>query len=79
MKRVLIGAVRFYQKNISPLKPSCCRFIPTCSEYAATAINRYGSLKGTVMAARRIARCNPLCEGGYDPVPEGPETELKKG
>ena len=79
MKRACIRAIRFYQKNLSPLKSSCCRFIPTCSEYAAQAIERFGTVKGISLAAKRLARCNPMCEGGYDPVPEGPEIILKKG
>ena len=79
IKRACISAVRFYQKNLSPLKASCCRYVPTCSEYAAQAIDRFGPACGIALAAKRIARCNPLCEGGYDPVPEGPETTLKKG
>lgn len=79
MKRACIRAIRFYQKNLSPLKPGCCRFVPTCSEYAVQAIERYGTVRGVSLAARRIARCHPLCEGGYDPVPENPDMTIKKG
>ncbi len=60
--------IRFYQKNISPIKKPCCRFYPTCSEYAVEAIEKYGALKGSLMAVWRILRCNPFCKGGYDPV-----------
>lgn len=69
MKTVLIGMIRFYRSFISPLKPSCCRFTPTCSEYALQAIEKYGALKGSWLAVKRIIRCNPFCKGGYDPLP----------
>ena len=70
MKRLLIRLVRFYQKGISPLKPPCCKYIPTCSQYAVEALERFGALKGTALAVWRILRCNPFSRGGYDPVPE---------
>ena len=70
MKRILIALVRFYQRNISPYKGgSSCRFIPTCSQYALEALEKYGALKGSLLAIRRILRCHPLSKGGYDPVP----------
>ncbi len=72
MKRVLLAVVRFYRRRISPVTKPCCRFIPTCSEYAMIAIDRYGARKGSVMAARRILRCHPFHRGEhefYDPVP----------
>jgi hypothetical protein len=53
---------------ISPLFPSSCRFTPSCSEYAIDAVRKYGALKGSVIAARRILKCNPFHEGGFDPV-----------
>ncbi len=68
MKRILIFFIRIYKKFISPIKKPCCRFYPTCSQYAIEAINKYGALKGTGKAICRIARCNPFCKGGYDPV-----------
>jgi len=68
-KRILLWLVRFYQRNLSPLHPACCRFTPTCSQYALEAIQKYGALKGGFLALRRILRCNPLFKGGYDPVP----------
>lgn len=70
MRKFLIGLIRFYRKCISPLKLPCCRFTPTCSEYAIEAIRVHGSLKGTALSIYRVLRCNPLCRGGYDPVPE---------
>ncbi|MCL2885059.1 MAG: membrane protein insertion efficiency factor YidD [Oscillospiraceae bacterium] len=68
MKRPLLAAIRFYRRHISPATPPCCRFTPTCSEYALEAIERHGAFKGGFMALWRILRCNPLGKGGYDPV-----------
>ncbi len=68
-KRALMGAIRFYRRNISPMFPPCCRFVPTCSVYALEAVEKYGALKGGYLALRRILRCNPFHPGGYDPVP----------
>lgn len=67
---VLIGFIKFYKKFISPMKrtPSC-RFIPTCSQYALEALQKYGPIKGSYLAVRRILRCNHFHKGGYDPVP----------
>ena len=70
MKRSLIFAIKGYRQIISPLFPPTCRFEPTCSRYAIEAIERFGPVKGSALAARRIVRCNPLVPGGYDPVPE---------
>lgn len=69
MKRLLIAMVKFYRRNISPLRPPCCRYIPTCSQYALEALEKYGALKGSWLALRRILRCHPFHKGGYDPVP----------
>lgn len=69
MKRVLLALVRFYRRAISTFRPPCCRYTPTCSQYALEAIEKYGALKGGWMAFRRILRCNPFHKGGYDPVP----------
>ncbi len=66
MKKLLISLIGFYQKYISPLKRPCCRFYPTCSEYAILAIRKYGVCRGLLKAAWRILRCNPLCKGGFD-------------
>jgi len=68
--RPLLGLIRFYQRFISPSMGRNCRFAPTCSAYAAQAIGRFGVVKGGWLAMRRLARCQPLSEGGYDPVPE---------
>ena len=64
-----VGLIRIYQRVISPLLPDACIYIPSCSQYAVEAIGKYGVLKGSVLAARRIGRCNSLHIGGYDPVP----------
>ena len=69
MKKVALGLIRMYQVTISRALPSSCRYTPTCSEYTAEAITRYGIFKGIWMGTRRILRCNPWHEGGYDPVP----------
>lgn len=69
MKRVLIALVRFYQRGISPLFPSRCIYVPTCSQYALEALEKYGAAKGTWLALRRFLRCHPFHKGGYDPVP----------
>ena len=68
-KRIMLWMIRQYRSGISPMHRPCCRFIPTCSQYALEAIEKYGAVKGGFLAVRRILRCNPLCKGGYDPVP----------
>lgn len=70
MKQLLLGMVRLYRLVISPLLPTSCRFYPTCSAYCEEAIGRYGALAGFRMSAKRLMRCHPWSEGGYDPVPE---------
>ena len=69
MKTVLIVLIRFYRKYVSPLKPPCCRFTPTCSTYALEAVEKYGALTGGWLALKRILKCHPFHKGGYDPVP----------
>lgn len=69
LARALIATIRFYQKGISPLTPPVCRFVPTCSQYGAEAIERYGAARGGWLLLRRLARCQPFCRGGWDPVP----------
>ncbi len=69
MKKFVTSAIRFYQRQISPLSPPRCRYLPTCSEYALEAVEKYGAVKGSWLAAKRILRCNPFHKGGYDPVP----------
>jgi putative membrane protein insertion efficiency factor len=78
MKRLLISVVRFYQKAISPHLPASCRYHPTCSQYALTALTRFGALRGSWMAIKRILRCNPFSRGGYDPVPELPDAVIRR-
>lgn len=73
MKKALLWLIRFYRRNISPLRPPCCRFIPTCSQYALEAIERYGAARGGWLAIKRICRCHPFHFGEHeflDPVPE---------
>jgi putative membrane protein insertion efficiency factor len=69
MKFLLLALVKFYRSFISPLLPPSCRYVPTCSEYALIAIEKYGAAKGGWLAVKRICRCHPWHEGGYDPVP----------
>jgi uncharacterized protein len=68
MKTIAVYLLRSYKLIISPLFPPSCRFLPTCSEYAAEAITKYGFIKGTALGIRRILRCHPFSSGGYDPV-----------
>ncbi|MDO4845964.1 MAG: membrane protein insertion efficiency factor YidD [Oscillospiraceae bacterium] len=70
MKTVLLALVRVYQRRISPLFPARCRYIPTCSEYARQALEKYGAAKGSFLALKRFLRCHPFHKGElYDPVP----------
>jgi putative membrane protein insertion efficiency factor len=68
MKKIAIMMIKGYRLFISPLKPPTCRFVPTCSEYALQAIEKYGIIRGGIMAVRRILRCHPFHPGGYDPI-----------
>ncbi len=70
MKQILIFLIKVYRKYISPLKgrPTCI-YTPTCSLYAMEALQKYGAIKGTYLAVRRVLRCHPFAKGGYDPVP----------
>ncbi|MGN1059941.1 MAG: membrane protein insertion efficiency factor YidD [Clostridia bacterium] len=68
MEKILIHLIRLYQRYISPLKKPSCRFYPTCSQYALEAIEKKGALRGSWLALRRILKCHPFHEGGYDPV-----------
>ena len=68
MKNILIAMIRLYQKFLSPLKHTRCPYTPTCSQYGLEAIQKYGAVKGSLLACWRILRCNPFSKGGYDPV-----------
>jgi putative membrane protein insertion efficiency factor len=70
VKRLLLALLSAYRRWVSPALPRRCRYEPTCSAYAATAIGRFGALRGTILAAWRLLRCNPFSHGGFDPVPE---------
>ncbi|MBR1397735.1 MAG: membrane protein insertion efficiency factor YidD [Selenomonadaceae bacterium] len=69
MKNLLIMIIEFYQDWISPLKPPTCRFVPTCSNYAITAIKKHGAKNGIILTIKRLLKCHPFHKGGYDPVP----------
>ena len=69
MKQLLLKAIRFYRKHISPHLPPMCKFYPTCSCYAIEAIETHGAFRGGLLTLRRLIRCSPLSAGGYDPVP----------
>ena len=68
-RRIIIALLTAYRRVISPLLPPACRFLPSCSEYSATAVERHGIARGTLMALRRLLRCQPFSRGGFDPVP----------
>jgi putative membrane protein insertion efficiency factor len=68
MKYLVLSFLRLYKTLVSPFLPPACRFTPTCSEYAVQAVEKYGAIQGTWLGAKRILRCQPFCEGGYDPV-----------
>jgi len=70
MKNIALILIRFYQLAISPHFPPACRYYPTCSAYAFEAVSRFGFIRGSYLAAKRILRCHPFCRGGYDPVPD---------
>jgi putative membrane protein insertion efficiency factor len=70
-RKILAGAFRAYKRFLSPLLPPACRFQPTCSEYAAEAVERHGAWRGLALALWRLARCHPWSRGGFDPVPTG--------
>jgi hypothetical protein len=73
MKKALVfllsQPIRFYQKFVSPMKAPCCRFYPSCSQYALESLKKHGPVKGLYLSTKRILKCNPFFSGGYDPVP----------
>jgi uncharacterized protein len=73
-QRVVLQLLRVYKWAISPMFPPACRYVPTCSEYAMEAVERYGAIRGGFMALSRILRCHPFAHGGYDPVETSPAT-----
>jgi hypothetical protein len=83
MKQAMQFGLRLYKRLISPMLPHSCRFVPTCSEYAMEAIERYGALRGGMLAMWRLLRCHPFAGAGYDPVPwredRRPSTTLRAG
>ncbi len=70
MKRLLLGSIAAYRRWISPAMPRRCRYEPTCSAYTAEAVERFGVLRGTLLGAWRLLRCNPFSHGGFDPIPD---------
>ncbi|MBI5278949.1 MAG: membrane protein insertion efficiency factor YidD [Burkholderiales bacterium] len=78
MKRLLIALVKLYRLTLSPWLGSACRFTPTCSVYSIEALEKHGALGGSYLTIARIARCNPLCRGGHDPVPDRLFSRLTK-
>ncbi|MCD7785412.1 MAG: membrane protein insertion efficiency factor YidD [Oscillospiraceae bacterium] len=70
MKYIVIYLIKFYQKYLSKLKPPCCRYYPTCSQYTLEAVRRFGAIRGLILGFWRILRCNPYSKGGIDYVPE---------
>lgn len=70
MKLIILSVVKFYRKFISPAMPPSCRFYPTCSQYALTSVERFGAMKGSWLAIKRISKCHPFHDGGIDEVPE---------
>lgn len=69
LKKTALFLIRFYRSYISPMKLPCCRFQPTCSEYAYEAFSKYGFFKGLYLSVRRVLKCHPFHKGGYEPVP----------
>ena len=78
MSRILVALVRGYQRFVSPMLPPRCRFLPTCSQYAAGAVERHGAARGSWLALRRVARCHPFHPGGHDPVPDPAPADVRR-
>lgn len=78
LAKLIAMPIRFYRKHISPRKAPCCKYRPTCSEYALQALEEWGAIRGSLMALWRILRCNPFSAGGYDPVPVNEKKRAKR-
>lgn len=78
MKTVVLSLLRVYKLLVSPMLPTACRFVPTCSEYAMEAVERHGALRGTGMAIGRLMRCHPFASSGFDPVPATKDLALRR-
>lgn len=78
MKTIVLAALRAYKRFLSPMLPNACRFVPTCSEYAMEAVDRYGAFRGTGLALWRLLRCHPLAKAGHDPVPVTQDLALRR-
>ena len=78
MRQILIALIKLYRYAISPYLAPSCRYTPTCSSYAIEAVERFGIFRGSWMAMRRISRCHPWHEAGFDPVPDNHDLSLKK-
>ena len=69
LKHLIINIIKIYQRFISPFFPSSCKFSPSCSRYGIDAINKYGAIRGSFLTVKRVLKCNPWNNGGYDPIP----------
>ncbi|MEE2851266.1 MAG: membrane protein insertion efficiency factor YidD [Actinomycetota bacterium] len=74
--RGVIFLIQLYRQMVSPLRPATCRFVPTCSQYAVDALNEYGLIRGSWLAAARLAKCGPWHDGGWDPIPDRPGSHV---
>ena len=77
MKVILLQLIKFYKRFFSPLFPASCRFHPTCSDYAASAIKEWGAARGSLLAAKRLTKCHPFHPGGFDSVPVNMKKSIK--
>jgi uncharacterized protein len=77
MKVILLQLIKFYKRFLSPLFPASCRFHPTCSDYAASAIEEWGAARGSLLAAKRLIKCHPFHPGGFDSVPVNLKKSIK--
>ncbi|MEE9613713.1 MAG: membrane protein insertion efficiency factor YidD [Thermodesulfobacteriota bacterium] len=75
IKSLIVRLIRIYKRLVSPFLPPSCRFHPSCSDYAAGAVETHGTLRGSLLAGKRLSRCHPFNDGGYDPVPPTPKKE----